>query len=97
MAKRPVPRYDFTAFGTAIKAARTNRKESRILLEHPTGKNTQRRQLDAMLDKMIDEGIQIVAATAREILEVVQTSSSKMGLCGALFYNIGNSAEFPIL
>lgn len=29
MAKRPVPRYDFMAFGAAIKAARTGRKESR--------------------------------------------------------------------
>ena len=29
MAKRPVPRYDFKAFGAAIKAARTGRKESR--------------------------------------------------------------------
>ena len=29
MAKRPVPRYDFKAFGAAIKAAREGRKESR--------------------------------------------------------------------
>lgn len=29
MAKRPVPLYDFTAFGRAIKAARTGRDESR--------------------------------------------------------------------
>lgn len=29
MAKRPVPLYDFAAFGQAIKAARTARKESR--------------------------------------------------------------------
>ena len=29
MAKRQVPIYDFTAFGQAIKAARTERKESR--------------------------------------------------------------------
>lgn len=29
MAKRPVPRYDFKAFGAAIKAARAGRKESR--------------------------------------------------------------------
>ena len=32
MAKRPVPLYDFTAFGQAIKAARTERKESRKFL-----------------------------------------------------------------
>ena len=29
MAKRPIPKYDFKAFGAAIKAARTGRKESR--------------------------------------------------------------------
>ena len=29
MAKRPVPQYDFKAFGAAIKAARKGRKESR--------------------------------------------------------------------
>ena len=29
MAKRPVPRYDFKAFGAAIKAARLELKESR--------------------------------------------------------------------
>ena len=29
MTKRPVPKYDFKAFGAAIKAARTGRKESR--------------------------------------------------------------------
>ena len=107
MAKRPVPQYDFRAFGAAIKAARTGRKESRkkvcdemyisprylanienkgqhpslqiffelmlrynisvdqFLLEQPTGKNTQRRQLDALLDDMSDKGIRIVAATAQ--------------------------------
>ena len=111
MAKRPVPQYDFRAFGAAIKAARTGRKESRkkvcdemyisprylanienkgqhpslqiffelmlrynisvdqFLLEQPTGKNTQRRQL-ALLDDMSDTGIRIVTATAREIAEV---------------------------
>ena len=112
MAKRPVPRYDFKAFGEAIKAAREGRKESRkkvgdemfisprylanienkgqhpslqiffeliqrynisvdqFLLEQPTGKNTQRRQLDALPDDMSDTGIRIVTATAREIAEV---------------------------
>ena len=112
MAKRPVPRYDFKAFGTAIKAARTGRKESRkkvcdelylsprylanienkgqhpslqiffelmlrynisvdqFLLEQPIGKNTQRRQLDALLDGMSEKGLQIVAATAKEIAEI---------------------------
>ena len=112
MAKRPVPRYDFKAFGAAIKAARTRRKESRkkvcdemhlsprylanienkgqhpslqiffelmlrynisvdqFLLEQPIGKNTQRRQLDALLDGMSEKGLQIVAATAKEIAEI---------------------------
>ena len=106
MAKRPVPKYDFKAFGAAIKAARTGRKESRkkvsdemfisprylanienkgqhpslqiffelmlrynisvdqFLLETPPEKNTQRRQLDALLDGMSDKGIRIVSATA---------------------------------
>ena len=112
MAKRPVPRYDFKAFGAAIKAARLERQESRkkvcdemylsprylanienkgqhpslqiffelmlrynisvdqFLLERPTGKNTQRRQLDALLDGKSNKGIQIIAATAREIAEI---------------------------
>ena len=112
MAKRPVPRYDFKAFGAAIKAARLGRKESRkkvcdemylsprylanienkgqhpslhiffelmlrynisvdqFLLEQPIGKNTQRRQLDALLDGMSEKGLQIVAATAKEIAEI---------------------------
>ena len=92
MAKRPVPKYDFKAFGAAIKAARTGRKESRkkvsdemfisprylannisvdqFLLETPPEKNTQRRQLDALLDGMSDTGIRIVSATAKEIAEV---------------------------
>ncbi len=114
MAKRPVPRYDFKAFGATIKAARTGRKESRkkvcdemylsprylanienkgqhpslqiffelmlrynisvdqFLLEQPTGENTQRRQLDALLDGMSEKGLQIVAATAKEIAEIEQ-------------------------
>ena len=112
MAKRPVEKYDFKAFGQAIKAARTERKESRkkvsdemfisprylanienngqhpslqiffeliqrysisvdqFLLEKPDTKNTQRRQLDTLLDTMSDKGIRIVTATAKEIKEV---------------------------
>ncbi len=112
MAKRPVPRYDFKAFGEAIKTARKGRKESRkkvcdemfisprylanienkgqhpslqiffelvrryhisvdqFLLDTPPEKNTQRRQLDAILDEMSDTGIRIVTATAKEIAEV---------------------------
>lgn len=112
MAKRPVPRYDFKAFGAAIKAARTGRKESRkkvcdemfisprylanienngqhpslqiffelmlrynisvdqFLLDKPAGKDTKRRQLDALLNDMSDNGIRIITATAKEIAEV---------------------------
>ena len=114
MAKRPVPRYDFKAFGAAIKAARLERKESRkkvcdemylspryfanienkgqhpslqiffelmlrynisvdqFLLERPTGKDTQRRQLDVLLDGMGDNGLRIVTATAKEIVQIEQ-------------------------
>ena len=112
MAKRPVPKYDFKAFGAAIKAARTGRKESRkkvsdemyisprylanienngqhpslqiffelmlrynisvdqFLLDKPAGKDTKRRQLDALLNDMSDNGIRIITATAKEIAEV---------------------------
>lgn len=112
MAKRPVERYDFKAFGAAIKAARTDRKESRkkvsdemfisprylanienkgqhpslqiffelvrryhisvdqFLLDTPPGKDTQRRQLDALLDELSANGIRIVTATAKEISEI---------------------------
>ena len=119
MAKRPVPRYDFKAFGAAIKAVRMGRKESRkkvcdemylsprylanienkgqhpslqiffelmlrynisvdqLLFEAPIGRSTQRRQLDAMLDGMSDEGIRIIIATAREIMEIEQTVHSR--------------------
>ena len=112
MAKRPVEKYDFKAFGKAIKAARTERKESRkkvsdemfisprylanienkgqhpslqiffelmlrydisvdqFLLEKPDTKNTQRRQLDSLLDTKREKGIRIVTAPAKEIKEV---------------------------
>lgn len=118
MAKRPVPRYDFKAFGAAIKAARLGRKESRkkvcdemylsprylanienkgqhpslqiffelmlrynisvdqFLLERPTGKNTQRRQLDALLDGMGDDGIRVITAAAKEIVQIEQAQSN---------------------
>ena len=113
MAKRPVPLYDFAAFGQAIKAARTGRNESRkkvsdemnisprylanienkgqqpslqifyelvtlldVSVDHfffpnkETGKTTQRRQLESLLDDMSDKGLRIVTATAKEIKEV---------------------------
>lgn len=118
MAKRPVPRYDFKAFGAAIKAARLGRKESRkkvcdemylsprylanienkgqhpslqiffelmlrynisvdqLLLERPTGKNTQRRQLDVLLDGMGDDGIRVITAAAKEIVQIEQAQSN---------------------
>ena len=112
MAKRPVEKYDFKAFGKAIKDARKGRKESRkkvsdemfisprylanienngqhpslqifieliqryhisvdqFLFDSPAGKDTNRRQLDALLDDMSDTGIRIVTAAAKEIIEV---------------------------
>ncbi len=105
-------KYDFKAFGTAIKAARTGLKESRkkvsdemfisprylanienkgqhpslqiffelvrryhisvdqFLLDTPPEKDTQRRQLDALLDEMSGKGIRILTAAAKEIAEV---------------------------
>ena len=113
MAKRPVPLYDFKAFGQAIKAARMERKESRkdvcdamnlsprylanienkgqqpslqifyelvtrysisvdqfFFPDNEAEKSTQRRQLDTLLDNMSDAGLRIVAATAKEVVEV---------------------------
>ena len=40
------------------------------LLEQPAGKNTQRRQLDALRNDLSDTVIQIATATAREIAEI---------------------------
>ena len=113
MAKRPVPLYDFKAFGAAIKAARKEYGESRkkvsdelyisprylanienkgqqpslqIFYELVTRysisvdqfffpnkdaeKNTQRRQLDTLLDGMSNDGLEIVTATAQKVVEV---------------------------
>ncbi len=113
MAKRPIPLYDFKAFGQAIKAARTGRGESRKMVsdalyisprylanienkgQQPSlqvfydlvtrfdisvdqfffadkaiEKSTQRRQLDALLDSMSDQGLRIVTATAKEIADI---------------------------
>ena len=41
-----------------------------FLLDKPAEKNTQRRQLDALLDGISDTGLRIVTATAKEIAEV---------------------------
>lgn len=113
MPKRPIPLYDFTAFGAAIKAARNECGESRKQVcdelyisprylaniendgQQPSlqvfyglvtryhisvdqfffpndaaEKPTQRRQLDALLDRMSDSGLRIVTATAKEITEI---------------------------
>ena len=123
MAKRPVEKYDFKAFGEAIKAARTGRKESRkqvsdemyisprylanienkgqhpslqiffelmlrynisvdqFLLDTPAGKDTKRRQLDALLDDMSDNGIRIVTATAKESKRPIRGCIEISGCC----------------
>ncbi|MDE6281689.1 MAG: transcriptional regulator, partial [Oscillospiraceae bacterium] len=47
-----------------------------FLLEKPRGKDTQRRQLDALLDSMSAPGVQIVTATAKEIVEIEQAQSN---------------------
>ena len=41
------------------------------------GKNTLRRQLDALLDGMSDTGIRVLMATAREIADIEQGLSTK--------------------
>ena len=49
---------------------RYNISVDQFLLDTPAGKDTKRRQLDALLDDMSDNGIRIVTATAKEISEV---------------------------
>lgn len=56
---------------------RYNISVDQLLFERAEGKSTQRRQLDAMLDRMSDEGIRIVTATAREIMEIEQAVHSR--------------------
>lgn len=56
---------------------RYNVSVDQLLFAAPEGKNTQRRQLDAMLDRMSDEGIRIVTAAAREIMEIEQATHSR--------------------
>ena len=86
MAKRPVPLYDFKAFGAAIKAARKEYGESRkkvsdelyisprylANIENKGQQPSLQVFYDALLDGMSDKGIRIVTATAREITEVEQ-------------------------
>ncbi|MBS6535494.1 MAG: hypothetical protein KH327_06650 [Peptoniphilus harei] len=45
-----------------------------FLLEKPDTKDTQRRQLDTLLDTMSDKGIRIVTARAKEIKEVEKSN-----------------------
>ena len=111
--KEAKEKFEFTAFGLAIKAARKAKGYSRNALadelniapryiasiensgQHPslqifyelvtlldisvdaffftdkeTGKSTQCRQLDTLLDGVSDKGLRIVTATAKEIREV---------------------------
>ena len=51
---------------------RYNISVDQFLLERPAGKNTQRRQLDVLLDGMGDNGLRIVTATAKEIVQIEQ-------------------------
>ena len=51
---------------------RYNISVDQFLLERPTGKNTQRRQFDALLDGINDNGLRIVTATAKEIVQIEQ-------------------------
>ena len=55
---------------------RYNISVDQFLLERPAGKNTQRRQLDALLDDMDDNGIRVVTATAKEIVQIEQAQSN---------------------
>ena len=111
--RQKIDKYDFKAFGQAIKAARKAKGLSRNELadqmgiapryiasienngQHPSlqifyelvtffdisvdqiffpakapDKTTQRRQIDSLLDEISDKGLQIVAATARDIKKV---------------------------
>ena len=51
---------------------RYNISVDQLLSERPTGKNTQRRQLDVLLDGMGDDGIRVVTAAAKEIVQIEQ-------------------------
>jgi transcriptional regulator with XRE-family HTH domain len=49
---------------------RYNISVDQFLLDTPPEKDTKRRQFDALLDDMSDNGIRIVTATAKEIAEI---------------------------
>lgn len=118
--KRPIPIYDFKAFGAAIKAARKEQGESRkeasdalylsprylanienkgqqpslqvfydlvtryhisvdqfFFPAEDNEKSTNRRQLDALLDEMSDNGLRVMIATAKSISEVEKETKEK--------------------
>lgn len=56
---------------------RYNISVDQFLLDTPTEKNTQRRQLDALLEDMSDNGIRIVTATAKEIAKIEKQSETE--------------------
>ena len=78
--KRQVEKYDFKAFGQAIKAARKAKGISRNHLADQMHiapryiasieNSGQRRQLESLLDDISDKGLRVVTATAKEIKEV---------------------------
>lgn len=49
---------------------RYNISVDQFLLKNPAGKDTQRLQLDALLDDISDNGLQIITATAQEIAKI---------------------------
>jgi len=49
-----------------------------LLFETSEEKSTQRRQLDAVLDGMSEDGLRIVIATAREVKKIEQAKKSNM-------------------
>ncbi len=57
---------------------RYNISVDQFLLDKPAGKDTRRLQLDALLDSMSDNGLQIVTATAKKIAEIERPQ--EMGL-----------------
>ncbi len=57
---------------------RYNISVDQFLFEAPGGKDSQRRQLDVLLDSMSDNGIRIITATANEIIAVEQEQSNEM-------------------
>lgn len=57
---------------------RYNISVDQFLSDKPAEKDTQRRQLDALLDGMSDTGLRIVTATAKEIAEVEKRANENV-------------------